>query len=212
MNVGSSNGVANHHHHSGGGTGFVGSGNSMNDRCNGCLPCIVSTTTTAEPPNTLSSSVMSVNMSNNNDWNTATTSSASTRKKKHNKNYYHPDDVTSTLAKELAQVSVKERNDAYDEIHCITANANEDGTNKRENDSEFINKCIEQMKLNISRTRPREAYNKACFLAPTKYRDNNKFYLLFLRATDYDPSVSASMLVTYFEYKAKLFGTDKVRA
>ena len=55
-----------------------------------------------------------------------------------------------------------------------------------------------------------DAFNKACFLAPTKYYNNHSFYLMFLRSTQYNPRSAVTKILQHFEFKAKLFGLNKV--
>ena len=64
-----------------------------------------------------------------------------------------------------------------------------------------------------------EAYNKACFLAPSMYCFENvstmtqmskDFYMMFLRSTKYDPQKSAVKLIKHFQFKKQLFGMEKV--
>ena len=55
-----------------------------------------------------------------------------------------------------------------------------------------------------------DAYNKACFLAPTKYQDNRAFFLMFLRSTSFNIKAAVHKMIEYFNYKVKLFGWEKV--
>ena len=49
------------------------------------------------------------------------------------------------------------------------------------------------------------------FLAPSKYGEGNReFFLMFLRATRFDPKYAATKIVNHFKYKANLFGIEKV--
>ena len=122
-------------------------------------------------------------------------------------------DATSSLAKELSQLGVDERNKVMEEIHGVDTLVDEDAT--------FIQTRLERMKFEIDILRERvgqenqkevEDYNRACFLAPTmySYKYNKKFYLMFLRSTKYDPKAAGRKLVTHFRMKAQLFGPDKV--
>ena len=111
------------------------------------------------------------------------------------------------LASELASLSVKDRERLYEEIHgCLKQ---EDLQHPKDGDQEFLNQKLQEMDDELGKMRNRAAYNLAHFLAPSRVKDP-KFRLQFLRAEHFDPNKAARRLKLHYEYKATLFGMDKV--
>ena len=104
-------------------------------------------------------------------------------------------------ASELAKLSADDRNRLYEEIHGCFQVPDEDPTT--------ISKLLQEMSEEIRKVKDRSEYNKAHFLAPSKVT-NPAFRLMFLRAATYNPRLAARRLVLHFQYKAMLFGRDKV--
>ena len=57
--------------------------------------------------------------------------------------------------------------------------------------------------------RNRYEYNLAHFLAPSVVKDRT-FRLMFLRAENYNPRTAARRIIKHFEYKATIWGNEKV--
>ena len=112
-----------------------------------------------------------------------------------------PKDNDPILARELGKLSPEEREKLYEEIHGIVQIPDEE--------PEFVDKCLKQMEDEIQKVKKRAMYNKANFLAPTKVKDRD-FRLMFLRATSFDPRAAAKRIILHFEYKAILWGENKV--
>ena len=110
------------------------------------------------------------------------------------------EDASKSLAKEMSQLSVKEINDVLEDIHGVHT------FNKEE--PKFIDDCLVRMKREIHDISGKEAYKRACFLAPKKVTSRD-FCLMFLRATKFNIKNAAQMCVTHFEYKQKLFGAER---
>lgn len=113
-------------------------------------------------------------------------------------------DVDATLTRELNELSVKEREDLYEEIHGISAEQKD--PEERELDKIFV---AMQERISTIRKPARAAYEKALFLRPD-YVQNRKFRLSFLRAEDFDPHKAAQRFVKHFEFKRELFGDGKL--
>ena len=107
----------------------------------------------------------------------------------------------NTLAQDMAQLSVQERNDVFEEIHGV------DGV--VEESPEFVEDKLARMKEEIQKIVHREAYNKAVLLAPTRVH-SQQFCLMFLRSTKFDAKAAAAKIVAHFDFKSKLFGAEKV--
>jgi len=73
---------------------------------------------------------------------------------------------------------------------------------------EFISECLQQFKKEIDSIQNKEAYDIALFILPD-YVESDRFRLAFLRADYFDAKAAACRMVTYWERKVDLFGTDK---
>mmetsp|Transcript_2562 Transcript_2562/g.3958 ORF Transcript_2562/g.3958 Transcript_2562/m.3958 type:complete len:202 (+) Transcript_2562:293-898(+) len=73
---------------------------------------------------------------------------------------------------------------------------------------EFISECLQQFKKEIDSIQNKEAYDIALFILPD-YVESDRFRLAFLRADYFDAKAAARRMVTYWERKVDLFGTDK---
>ena len=114
------------------------------------------------------------------------------------------DNTTNLIANELSKLTFDERNDLYEDIHGVLKPTQEPTHDK-------MQLLINEMKDEIRKIKDRIMYNKANFLAPSKYGNNNSFLIMFLRSTkNYNPKIAANRCIQHFEYKAKLFGKDKV--
>ena len=108
----------------------------------------------------------------------------------------------NTLAQDMAQLSVQERNTMFEEIHGV------DGV--VEEGPEFVEDKLARMKEEIQKIVHREAYNKAVLLSPTRVH-SKQFCLMFLRSTKFDAKAAAAKIVAHFDFKSKLFGAEKVK-
>ena len=97
------------------------------------------------------------------------------------------DDLDAVLAKDLAQLSMQQRERVLEDIHGVLPVKNED--------PKFVHDCLVQVEHEISQMKHKEYYSKALFLAPSRVKDD-AFRLMFLRATDFDPIRAAKMIVT----------------
>lgn len=103
------------------------------------------------------------------------------------------------LVTELNQMSLKEREKVYEEIH---------GVNEvKEESPEFLDEQLFLLDQALGQIRHKPAY----MLALSKnalYCTNRKFRLSFLRAEYFDPRRAAVRLVKFFEGKLEYFGED----
>ena len=98
-----------------------------------------------------------------------------------------PDETDAVLARDLASLSMQERVHILEDIHGVASVPHED--------PEFVENCLVQMENEINQLKRKDFYSKALFLAPSRVKDA-AFRLMFLRATDFDPSRAAKMIVT----------------
>lgn len=134
------------------------------------------------------------------------------------------DEVEEEVSKESAMAEdVDEADDFVEEEEVVEE--------IEEEDPKFIADCLKKMKLEIERilkTTKKQTtsddshaatsalltpYEMALTLAPNKYYSKacqSSFHLMFLRAANYNPKVAAENCILHFDYKADLFGIDKV--
>ena len=130
-------------------------------------------------------------------------------------------EAIASLGKELATLSMKERVKYTEQVHGVFDHDRgiHDQDNHDNNEEWHADdKALQQLQHQISiiRSPDKEAYSKACLLAPQKYavlsssEEAREFNLRYLQAFDYDPKVTASMIILNFDYKRMFFGMDKV--
>ena len=111
------------------------------------------------------------------------------------------DAMSTLIASEMNQLSVKEREAAFDDLHAITP--------VRKESAETVAELVKEFKLEIGKIREKSAYSKAHFLSPRAVNDPG-FIRMFLRAEDYNPRMAAHRMVSYFQHKLELFGIEKL--
>jgi hypothetical protein len=107
------------------------------------------------------------------------------------------------LAEELSNLTVKERERVYEEIHGVADITDET--------PEFVSSSLESMRsaFVIIPKPQRKALDRALFLRPTLESDDN-FYLMFLRSERFNGAKAARKLCRYYENKLELWGDDKL--
>jgi hypothetical protein len=113
------------------------------------------------------------------------------------------EDADALLAKEMAAMSVQEREQALNDIHGVSDVIHEEPS--------FVRAKMEEMEMELSKltNKGKEAYmqaeaqNKECVTC-------EKFRLKFLRAEMFDARLAAGRMVGFFDEKKKLFGPDKL--
>jgi hypothetical protein len=105
--------------------------------------------------------------------------------------------IESSLAKELNQLSLQEREKAYYDLHGVADAVNETPA--------FVTKCLADLEMELSKTQDKKAYEVAKSL-DEDYICGREFRLMFLRAETFDSKKAATRLVGFLEEKLKLFG------
>jgi hypothetical protein len=113
------------------------------------------------------------------------------------------DDNDVALAKEMNELSVKERERVFDDIHGVAEVQDET--------PDFVGKRLAEMDLALAATPKarRKALDRALFFKPSIETDV-KFKLMFLRADHYDAQKAGKRMAKYFEEKLELFGEEKL--
>ena len=106
------------------------------------------------------------------------------------------------LAREMAELSVEQRERYAEEVHGVTVEIPEETP-------ELIERCLAQMEEEIVKVRTRSAYNRAHFLNPSMV-GGRSFRLMFLRYSLFDPRIAARRIIDHFKYKAELFPEEKL--
>jgi len=103
----------------------------------------------------------------------------------------------NAVAQAFNELSMDEHEKIIFDVHGFAKTA--------ELDKEVICTLMKRLEEEIENMPSKEAYILAKIL-DLDYVMNHDFQLMFLRACDYDPSVTAIMIVKHFEEKRKLFG------
>ena len=106
-------------------------------------------------------------------------------------------DIDSLIAKEFNQLSVKERELVYEEIHGVERGIDET--------KEFLNQRLSEMEHEIQKLHPKTAYDMALQTNPA-YIHDPKLRLMFLRCDHLNPRDAARRFVKFTEGKLQLFG------
>jgi hypothetical protein len=109
--------------------------------------------------------------------------------------------IDSTLAKELNELSVADRERAYYDLHGVA--------DVVEETPEFVDKCLADLESEICKLEDnkKNAYEMAKKVNP-EYICGRGFRLKFLRALQFVPEYAAIRLVGFLEEKLKLFGPN----
>jgi hypothetical protein len=122
------------------------------------------------------------------------------------KNSISADDTNASdvaLAREMNELSVKERENLFDDIHGVAK--------IQEETPELVRTCLGEMDVALSMVpkAKRKALDRAFFFKPSIQTDV-KFKLMFLRADLYDAQKAAKRMAKFYEEKVQLFGEDKL--
>ena len=116
-----------------------------------------------------------------------------------------PDDgilhTEELLTKELNHLSSTEREEVLYDVHGVS--------NVVEETPEFVARRLEDLNVNICKTRDKAAYDLAEALNKEFVQDR-RLRLQFLRSCAFDASWAADRMVRHFEVKQSLFGSDKL--
>jgi hypothetical protein len=108
--------------------------------------------------------------------------------------------IESSLAKELNQLSLAQREEANYDLHGVA-----DGV---EETPEFVNKCLADLESEICKIEDNKNAYEMAKKADPEYICGRGFRLKFLRAERFLPKNAATRLVGFLEEKLKLFGPE----
>jgi hypothetical protein len=106
-------------------------------------------------------------------------------------------DLDATLAKELNQMSVSERELVYEEVHGVDKIVDET--------FEMVAQSLDALHFELVHIRYKPAFDTACQI-PNSNVNNRQFRLQFLRSTSFNAKEAAKKIVKYMEGKLELFG------
>jgi len=112
---------------------------------------------------------------------------------------YSSEYIDSLLAKEFTSLTVQEWSKTYEEIHGVSDCVDETPA--------FVENCLSQIDDELSRISDKAAYDMA-MQQDKAYVTDDKFRLMFLRATGFDPRKAAVRLVAFLEGKLRFFGME----
>lgn len=105
--------------------------------------------------------------------------------------------VEEIVAQEMSQMSLTEREQAYEELHGVVRVAEETPA--------FVAQCMQELDQAVRAISKKDAYDLAERLN-FQYVHDPKFRLMFLRADYFDAEKAAARLVKFMEEKLKYFG------
>ena len=108
-----------------------------------------------------------------------------------------PDETESLIAKQLANLSMRDREQVYYSLHGVT--------DEIEETPELIEESLCQLEAALNQIDEKKSYETAK-VRNKEYVMNKDFVLMFLRAERFDAEATAQMLVRHFEVKEDLFG------
>jgi hypothetical protein len=111
------------------------------------------------------------------------------------------EDPSRILAKGMTELSIKERESVFHDLHGVAEIINEE--------PELIAKSLAELDVVIANTPNREAYEQAKRIDP-QYVHSLEFRLMFLRSERFDVKHTASRLVRHFKTKLELFGPESL--
>ncbi|CAJ1937922.1 unnamed protein product [Cylindrotheca closterium] len=125
----------------------------------------------------------------------------STQRRQDNNLIWHEMRQTEQLlASEFNKLSVEERSEALDDIHCV-------GEELQEN-SDSIGRLLVEFEAFVEQER--NAFYDMAVKKNRAYVEDASFQLRFLRYNKYNVHQSVCQMMKFLEHKAKIFGKDKV--
>ena len=110
-----------------------------------------------------------------------------------------PNETDSLIAKQLASLSMRDREQVYYDLHGVTDEIKET--------PELIEESLNQLEVALDNIKEKIAYHTAKS-RNNDYVMNRNFRLKFLRAERFDSKAAALRLVKHFEVKLELFGKE----
>ena len=112
-----------------------------------------------------------------------------------------PEEMDALISSEMCKLSVKEREKILEDVHGV-GEVNEE-------DPSFISSCLDDLANHLLTRKQGTAYAIAESMSK-QYVSDKDFYMMFLRAEEYDPSDAAERMIRFFELKKELFGVEKL--
>jgi hypothetical protein len=110
-------------------------------------------------------------------------------------------DLPKLLIRPTKDLSVMERDQAYEDMHGVSATIQET--------PELISKALNVMEQSLQTIRHKPTYDMALSIKED-YVQDHQLRLMFLRAARFDAPMAASQMVEFLDWKLKLFGTEKL--
>jgi hypothetical protein len=111
------------------------------------------------------------------------------------------EEIDRLVAQAMLELSAEEREKALEETHGVAEVDKED--------PDFIASCLDDLDNCLAIRKEDTAYALAEQMS-YEYVSNNRFRIMFLRATRYIPQDAAERIIQFFEYKKELFGAEKL--
>jgi hypothetical protein len=111
------------------------------------------------------------------------------------------DDPTTVIAQAMNNLTIQEREHAYEDMHGVSEMVQET--------PQLIAETLYQMEHCLQKIHHKPAYDLAISIGGDYVRDP-KLLLMFLRADRFDPELAAKRLIKFMDWKLKLFGRDKL--
>ncbi len=118
-------------------------------------------------------------------------------------NTQHEDRSDAYIANALNQMSLKERDKVYCDLHGVAEDMVED--------SKFVARKLEELQREVNWMLPSnsKAFRLAELRSPS-FVNNRKIRLRFLRAEAFDSRKAATRMMRFFDFKLELFGEDSL--
>jgi hypothetical protein len=111
------------------------------------------------------------------------------------------EDPAAVIAKAMNNLSIQEREQAYEDMHGVSAMVQET--------PQLIAESLTKMGHCLQRIHHKPAYDLA-FTIQADYVQDPRLRLMFLRADRFDPDLAAKRLTKFMDMKLNLFGRDKL--
>jgi hypothetical protein len=111
------------------------------------------------------------------------------------------EDTTALIAKAMNQLSIKDREQAYEDLHGVSAAVHETPA--------LIAESCHKLEQSLQKIRHKPAFDMAQTIQ-SSYVQDPRLRLMLLRAERFDANKAARRLVKYLDWKLKLFGPEKL--
>jgi hypothetical protein len=111
------------------------------------------------------------------------------------------DDPTILIANAMSNLTLQEREQAYEDLHGVAATVHET--------PELIDETLNQMEHCLQKIHRKAGYDLAMSILP-EYVQDSKLRLMFLRAERFNADLAAKRFVNNLDWKLKLFGKEKL--